>query len=804
MVDPQNDILSNPIKRQKLAEISSLLDQQSPDNLTSALNVGGNAGDTRNGLKTDRSDESGQLHNIPKDSIPILEDPYEVRDFFTDLSVNGNKSFRNKVKNIINLFPPPFPPVLTSQDIPEDEDGEDIHNGPKDGPTNNTHEVNDNDYTYNDPQYIHNPRQYRMDDGDNNDKGIMIPFIYPPPPVIKPDPLIDDNRPFVRKRGPVPHKNNFDNMVELAPLPFPPLNYMPYPLNANKSSLLPHDVFADFLEASEILPRIDMVVASAAGSLFDLKLQAENEGFTIEKFNKEKAFEEANKRLMVDYDSKKDGEDFNSDGDFDRGETTKEEEDVLCYYENINISNEFDKYNKFDEFVEENQVLLDNYPTLNINSTLSDVKNKLNESEKEDDEKFNCDIDYKEHVIQNFPEVAELIRDSNHLNQKESQGSSSRGNRKKASEHRESKRLSILNALSEVEHFEQDHESEMYKIEKNKLLEEIEQLQNSRVYLIDEDNKFIHHEGLANFKKHQSEERDLDLLKLKLQTNYDILRLLTTFYQDSNRLFSKFNSSTLSKLIKLRNFFEFQCNHINNLLRENNQHSNKAFQDLTDLSSKESAKIFSDFTDRNYASELKEILKLSILKTENPRGSQKIKAQLFKSIEDLSINKFNLNDDLNRFNDINDYNPLISNSEFEMITGNVFGSKPSTKGSGNKNSNMTFKHEIFKHAIYDTSGSDSNSSAYNSKYGNGSSTGGAATVSLNNNNMANNSSSVSNNDLPKRRGRRVNGLEVDEENLNSETYLLAKILKHFIGPQSISPDQLQEDYENMGVKSRWK
>lgn len=789
MIDEESDILSNPLKRQKLMEIHSLLSQgnggaiQPPISVAPANQPGGLANNGVIAAQPRRFENvSGQLHNIPKDSIPIIDDPYEVEDFFTDFSMNTNKKFRNKINNITRLFPPPLPPAIGPQESPEDEEYIKA--------TKNRPQGDENDQSYTHSKDPHQPVTHENDNEDGNN-GIMIPFIYPPPPQIARDPLIDDNVIFNRRGFSVsPHKPNIDNMVELAPLPFPPLNYMPYPLNANNSSLTPHDVFADFLEASTLLPRIDMVVASAAGSLFDLKLQAEHEGFTISKFNQEKEFERANNNLNSDSDDR--NYDENSDNE-SRRPNTREEGNVLKYYESIDISNEFDKSNKLIAPSDDEQVSLGNYHEVKVKSALSNVKGK---SLDEEDEQFDCDINYREQVLERLPEIADLIKDSEYLTQREPQRN--RPGRRKASEDLESKRSSAFNALLEVEKFEQEHELDRYTAEKNQLLDEIEKLQKSQIRFTDEDDKLIFHEGLINFKKRQSEERDLELMKLKLQADYDKIRTLSTYYQDSNKFYGKYTNTLLTKLIKLKNFFEFQSTHFNNLL--DNEGSNKSFQDLVDLTNKESSKIFNDFTDRNYNSDLKEILKLSILNSEQPKAGNKTKPQLLKAIDDLNINQFNLVEDLNKFSEVNDFAPLVSKSEFDLITGNILATKSTGKGSAaaNKNANMNFKHEIFKHAIYDTSGSDSNSSAYNSRAGNGYSTPGAT----NNSNVGGNTQS---NDAPKRRGgRRMNGLEIDEDSLNSETYLLAKILKHFIGPQGLTATELQEDFESLGVKSNWK
>ncbi|GEQ72636.1 hypothetical protein JCM33374_g6323 [Metschnikowia sp. JCM 33374] len=161
-------------------------------------------------------------HSVPHNAVPILESPYRVGDFFSDydpeLDENSQKQFSGSVK----CYPPPKAPFLASEES------------------------------------VSRP-------------GVMVPFVFPPIPAIQYDPLT--NMPDASEDIPEDEDSKQFYPV-MAPLPFPPPNYMPYPLISEKAPPTPHEVFGKWLDASEHLPRVDMVVASAAGSIFDLHTEA--------------------------------------------------------------------------------------------------------------------------------------------------------------------------------------------------------------------------------------------------------------------------------------------------------------------------------------------------------------------------------------------------------------------------------------------------------------------------------------------------------------------------------------------------
>lgn len=234
------------------------------------------------------------LNSVPQNIIPIVHLPAIVSDFFSDITTDlTNEKLSNQINGILGKFPPPIPP---------------------ENPTTTTTTTTSN------PQQTNTSEDFTLERG-----GMMVPFIYPPPPIINPNELpyslasfkekLDNlyyeqqqqlqqsqikpsrGRPQGKKKLKTPdssmtiksplsditYNNTNDNQVyvEAPPLPFPPPNYMPYPLSSEKSTLTPSEVFGVFLEANSQLPRVDMVVASAAGSLFDMKSLAYKEGFNI-------------------------------------------------------------------------------------------------------------------------------------------------------------------------------------------------------------------------------------------------------------------------------------------------------------------------------------------------------------------------------------------------------------------------------------------------------------------------------------------------------------------------------------------
>lgn len=651
------DILQDPLKRTKLQDLAQIGQNRTPEISTA------------NEAQVPRF-HNRQLHNIPNDSLPIIPPGYDVNDFFTDMDPQIQNKYASSVNAITSMFPPPAAPS--------------IHD-----------------------------RNYGND-------GIMIPFIYPPPPVIKPDPLIDDNEFFINRYKAKHQKDNQDLEdtenddspkylpVTLAPLPFPPPNFMPYPLDANQASLLPQYVVEDLLDASDALPRVDMVVASAAGSIADLRYQAANEGFSIQDYYKDLREKAQSKQL-----------------------DKAAEEEVASYYNNINTSNQFDSRYRgiYDPFDPPTKKL---YNT-KVQGILSDVKH-----DRPDTNTYSSDVNYQERV------KARLSNNYDNLNVPDK------------------KRVNIYQSLQRSEMTDEQLKPQALQTRKLEVLEKLKNLQKSIILLSDNENKLIKDDELLKKKNESSVERDLDLVRLKIESNYQTLRQLSSFYEDCNKAYKRYHGNTLKRLLKLLNFFEYQKTQFEKILK-----SDKSFNEFTDLNNKDSSKLFTDSSQRNYGSELKDILKRKILVSEDKNVQEAV--EIDELIDKLNFNTFSKDSD--EFQDISDFMPLITEKEFDVITTNLSKHKADLK------LNVNTKHEIFKSSLYD-SGSESASLS--------SSTPNPSTI-----------------DAPKRRGRRSN-LEVDEENLGSETFLLAKIMKHFNGPQSVNNEQMDDDFKKLGITSKWK
>lgn len=615
------DILDNPLKRQKLHELHSIIAKTSQDEIKLS---NGNGINIRN---------VPQLNNAPRGFLPILQPPYHPNDFFTDLNYNVEK-LNEKVSRISNILPPPIAPPN-----PDDEEG------------------------------------------------IMIPFIFPAPPVIKPDPLIkskDEEEHDEDDEDENERPVDFGKMVNLAPLPFPPSNYMPYPINAQQASLTPYDFFTDLLDASQALPKQDMVVASAAGTLVDLKYQSIEEKFSI------------------------------NDNDDKNNELQHQK-----YYEHIRLDERFDKYN--------HQPLNDLGTLPNSFQIKPLLSNEFNKSPDYKLDKYFKDDEFEISDIH----VPKLSNISTKINNRDFNNGSLKF-----------KTDVIKSSLNNIDQFTRRERQEIYKYKKSQILSRLQDLKESKISLIEND---IKDEQLKEIQQNLEMEKDIELIKLRVFNNYELLKLSSNFYHDTNKTYKKYNGQMVNKLMKLKNFLEFQKNSFDRYLN-----SDKLFNDLTDLNGKEFNKIITD-SSRDYNKDLRSFYK----KLVNDEDTE-------EDLEDLKINKITDDND-KKVDDLTDFLTISNMQEFNMVTGTINQFKKE-----NKFNNM--KHQIFKNKLYETSGSDSNSSG----------------ISVDN-------------EL-KRRGRRN---EIDEQSLHSESYLLAKIMKHFKGPESVNNEELGDDFESMGIQSSW-
>lgn len=409
-------------------------------------------------------------------------------------------------------------------------------------------------------------------------------------------------------------------------------------------------------------------------------------------------------------------------------------ESGIDYYENVDVSNKFDaryKDSRYDPF--------EGYysPSIEITSRLSNIKNTPMDPQPIQNIQTYIIPQPKE-----IPPYRRVIRSLEEYNNKHSLKDKNRITSK---------------SINKLEKFDTTYRLDYIRQRKQELLLKIRELKESKIDLRDKDSKSIKSEDLIEMKSELDTERDLELVKLKFETDYETLRQLNTYYNETNQIYRKFNSSISTKLMKLKNFFEYQKGFINDLLSNERQ-----FNEMVDLNNKESTRIYNHFIERSYNKDLKKLVQLS-LKSKDNADDDSVKQSLESLINNIKVNVFSEN--FNDFSEVNDFMPLISDEEFNLITSTI-------KAKADNKINM--KHRIFRSPIYE-SNSDSSYSG-----------------------------SPSTTELPKRRGRRANiNTEVNEESLSSETYLMAKISKHFVGPQSVNSEELNEDFNKLGINAKW-
>lgn len=633
------------------------------------------------------------LHCVPPDMLPIVHLSLKVSEFFTDITTDlSSPEVMRQLDGILRKFPPPVPP----------------------------HIPNDN---------------------SSPDGGIMVPFIYPPPPAIR----LQEDAPSEYGSGMQDSTGREESrgidFVQIPPLPFPPPNYMPYPLISDKSSLLPEDVFKNLLDALENLPRIDMVVASAAGTLFDLKNQAEQEGFTVTKYEDIRR-EKLSHLKRHSRSSSREGSDYL--------ETTADGHEnsfnSYCEYAaGVDISEEFDPYESHSQPRMRDYRYAPEY-AVKFNSRLSNVKNEDNSSKEhphnilENDEALADDNASKFHVA-NTKEI--LLGGSKDV-------SSANGS------NRARRREEVKHSLEELENYEDSHRREIYLSRRNELLTKLKNLRNSKLGYLAQDDQILD-EDILKYKHKLEERRDETLTKLKLDYKYSSIKSALNFYEESNWAFKRANTLMLNKLMKLKNFFEYQKKLFDNMVQNPNSYREGIF----DIKSKDSSKIFSGISERDFSHDIKNIIRSSL--SETSRGQERSHLSHHSHLQVPLVH---------------DFMPLYSEEEFNVITGDMPGKFKQNKGSKTYDN---VKHQIFQNPLYDpiTSGSDTGTATDNS----------SGTL--------------------KRRGRRsvTNDKLIGEQERSdpklSEGLLLAKIVKHYSGPKNVTQQELASDFELMGLKSKW-
>lgn len=726
-------------------------------------------------------------HSVPTNIVPILHPKYKVDDFFTDLETDlTNERFAKQINGISLKFPPPLAPFVPS--------GGDDPKSINDDAKARTPTDSEEDYSEED------------DSEDENERGgIMVPFIYPPPPVINVDKLpyskasfgiytqyLDATTPTTRgrkpkKKGPEERQPQLV-YLQVPPLPFPPANFMPYPLLAHKAALTPSDAFAAMIEANNNLPRVDMLVASAAGSIFDLKAQAEDEGFEAENFEKDLAEREKERERerrrerkieRVDDDSRKrkpDEDEFDSD----------EYNEYLDYVQSMERSEHYDIYDDDEElnvYTSEPRLLR----FLKVKQKLSDSKRKIkrrNTSVKDQfdsAEGLNCQSTSNNIVACNtdtrfLPRDVALANGSN----------------------KEKRRLELKRSINQLEEFHENNRYEMYKNRKLQLLQRLHNLQKSRISFT---NSRLYDQELDDFQQNLEVVRDEELVRVKLKANYELLESSLIFYQDSNRNYRHLNQLMVNKLEKLKNFFEFQRDLFTNYLKEDGE--------LFNIGSKESTELYQSMVDKNYVQEVRDTLKKALDKGEKSKNFKSFKEKTSSARPSTSPTPTQHSDspdeEILYRPTVHDFMPLITAAEFNMITGDLPSKAKSIKDTKSK-TNVNLKHKIFQNPLYErgTSGSDTNQSESTAAAARGAPNrrgrrAGPANVVAASPNPSGYavSNTLANSDKYK------GILDAGPDNKYTEATLLAKIMKLFNGPQMANPEEVVNDLDLMGVRSMW-
>ncbi|CUM65181.1 uncharacterized protein PRCAT00002809001 [Priceomyces carsonii] len=661
-----------------------------------------------------QSESAPILHSVPPSMIPIIRPPLHSEDFFTDLTTElDDMKVTEQVEGMLRKFPPPIPPYL--------------------------------------PDLVASSKG-----------GIMIPFIYPPPPIIDPLAL-----PYSKEQA-LPNRGKKKNLrgspkrtdssplseqayVQLPPLPFPPPNYMPYPLISDESTLTPGDVFASFLEALEVLPRTDMVLASAAGSLLDIRSQAREERFSIRDFEDKRS--QIAKKRNFETSGPYSGEDDDLSSSALSSEQEKENFEYDIFASNVDRDDAFDNYQKNEKHILTPKFELRKIPPsyMDVQQTLSNIKGVKNSKLKKEyivDDEFDGDLNHRTQSIDLDLLVPPSSKDVVSAN-----GSN-----------KEKRRMRLLGYYESLENLSYEKRYETYISRKAELLQKLKNLKDSKLSFTNSD---IKDDELIQRNNDLEFVRDEELLRMKLSHNYESLQNSQVFYQNSNKIYKNLNSLMVNKLQKLKSFFELQKNLFNDIVKNSES-------EIFDIRNKESQRLVQGSSESDFKSKIKDAIKRTL---ENPQGS-------------ADSDAFNSHHHLHHPNTlVHDFMSLISPAEFEIITGdaptNLKGH--SSKDSFNsKTASAGIKHQIFQSSLYDplTSGSDTNTSD-----------GGSSTPS-------------------KRRGRRgaainiANGTgrrvsEEGERSKQSEAVLLAKIMKQFSGPQAAKPNELLNDLELLGINTRW-
>ncbi|CAN3373974.1 hypothetical protein DIRU0_D05556 [Diutina rugosa] len=646
------------------------------------------------------------LHNVPDDFVPLVPPPHHPHEFFSDFAADADPRRRHQINKILGMFPPPVPP--------ETSGGADE---------------------------------------------VKIPFIWPPPPVIRPHQLpysmaafrtnLEQYCRLTRLEKDRRKKKTPDDLAEYVPappLPFPPANFMPYPLKASEASLTPPEVVELLLNAKDHLPRVDMILASAAGQLVDYHHQVGEEGLDQEYYDARLAANGHGRRLRG-RGLRGDADDIDFDG-IDTRDYNEAMGEANYKYEPLRDWEYTQHYQKVKPEASYER-------TGWSRGSDSEVEPKFEPTDE-------LQLSTKEQEFNSIKasNLAELIEN-------EPQEISSNA--------RDQRRLQFSSALDALDSHHVSHRDELFRQRKAELIERLNKLRSSRIHF---QNSDISDSELASYDRRQSLIRDIELIRIWLERNYELLKASVTFYNDVNRVYRDYLQLMTNKLGKLHHFFQFQQSVL--------QHA-----DHFDIRSRDSVKLYQGQVTTDYAALIKSIVKShpkDTLQTATPEAEaddgieRSTSASPPPSKQVSSLTQLSENDTAL----VHDYMPLITPAEFSMITGDV-ARQQSAKGSSPNKQNPSLKHQIFSSSLYDpvTSGSDTNASD---------SVASPPAVGV------------------PRRGRRTATPSAAQggpraadgvSTQHTEATLLAKIMKHFVGPNQATNDEYNSDLDQMHIDSVW-
>ena len=107
------------------------------------------------------------------------------------------------------------------------------------------------------------------------------------------------------------------------------------------------------------------------------------------------------------------------------------------------------------------------------------------------------------------------------------------------------RRLGLRKSVETMEEFEKKYRKEIFQIKKYQLLKRIDDLNNSKI----EFNKnLIYDQELKNINEELENQRDVELIQLKILENYELLKNSLNFYNNSNKIYKIINLVLINKL----------------------------------------------------------------------------------------------------------------------------------------------------------------------------------------------------------------------------------------------------------------